>query len=162
MKMYNGKISDDDVKIFHQSEKVTATYTELNSALFDKSKANKCFLKFYTDEIQGNANIRIIDNKLIIYSSDNDLDSVYFHNKDNHKRFKVLHNITESILFLHFYDKDSLFNLANYNFNISQSGTNGIKKDIQTDIYGNITILLKSTSGSCTITNLETGEQLVI
>ena len=82
--MYYSNISNNEVRAFHERVKLTAGYTELKALdtdLFDETTPNKCVPLFYCDEITGNKNTRILDNKLILYTNDDDLDSVYFKGK---------------------------------------------------------------------------------
>ena len=166
--MYYSNINDNEVRAFHGKIKLTAGYPELNDLdtdLFDESNPNKCIPLFYSDKITGNENIRILDNKLILYTDDDDLDSVYFTGKLENITFDVLSEIiTLNGLFLelHFYDEVSLFSLAGFNFNIKQSGSNGVIVDVVSDDYGNVNIPLKSSSGNFTITCKETGQEVII
>ena len=166
--MYYSNISDNEVKQFHEKIKLTAGYSELNSLdsdLFDKTIPNKCIPLFYTDEVSGNENIRILDNKIILYTDDDDLDSVYFKGKIENITFNVLAKIehpSNYLLRLHFYDNVSLFSLAGFQFHIKQSVANGVNKDVVSDDYGNVIIPLETNQGTFTITCKETGQEVII
>lgn len=158
--MYYTNINNTEVQQFHKTTNVTTTYNEISSYtnLFD-SKDNRKAILFYTDKISGNSNLRILDDKLIIYFNNNDLASVYFSSDNENVEFDLLHEIVtvdnKYYLKLHFYDKDTLFNLAHYKFNITQS-SDGISGDYETDIYGNCIIPLTTTTGTFTVTSNNT------
>ena len=158
--MYYTNINNTEVQQFHKTTKVTTTYNEISSYtnLFN-SKDNRKAILFYTDKISGNSNLRILDDKLIIYFNNTDLGSVYFSSDNENVEFDLLHEITtvdnKYYLKLHFYDKDTLFNLAHYKFNITQSN-DGINGDYETDIYGNSIIPLTTTTGTFTVTSNNT------
>ena len=158
--MYYTNINNTEVQQFHKTTNVTTTYNEISSYtnLFN-SKDNRKAILFYTDKISGNSNLRILDDKLIIYFNNNDLASVYFSSDNENVEFDLLHEIVtvdnKYYLKLHFYDKDTLFNLAHYKFNITQSN-DGISGDYETDIYGNCIIPLTTTTGTFTVTSNNT------
>ena len=158
--MYYTNINNTEVQQFHKTTNVTTTYNEISSYtnLFD-SKDNRKAILFYTDKISGNNNLRILDDKLIIYFNNNDLASVYFSSDNENVEFDLLHEIVtvdnKYYLKLHFYDKDTLFNLAHYKFNITQSD-DGISGDYETDIYGNCILPLTTTTGTFTVTSNNT------
>ena len=158
--MYYTNINNTEVQQFHKTTNVTTTYNEISSYtnLFN-SKDNRKAILFYTDKISGNSNLRILDDKLIIYFNNNDLASVYFSSDNENVEFDLLHEIVtvdnKYYLKLHFYDKDTLFNLAHYKFNITQSN-DGINGDYETDIYGNCIIPLTTTTGTFTVTSNNT------
>ena len=171
--MYYSNINDNEVRAFHEKIKLTASYTELKALdtdLFDESNPNKCIPMFYYDEITGNENVRILDNKLILYTDDDDLDSVYFTGKLENLTFDVTSRRVGSpfnYLILHFYDTISLFSLAGFHFHIKQNSTQhtyGINLDVVSDDYGNINIPLKAYHGTDTFTIIckETGQEKVI
>lgn len=159
--MYYTNINNTEVQQFHKTTKVTATYNELANytKLFDSTKSNRKAILFYTDKINGNSNLRILDDKLIIYFSNDDLSSIYFSSEKENVEFDVLHEIStvnnKYYLKLHFYDKDTLFNLAHFKFNITQSN-DGISGDYETDIYGNCILPLTSNTGTFTVTSNNT------
>lgn len=156
--MYYGTIIDDEVKAFHKDVKLTASYTELNGlasgALFDKTKTNKLIPKFYSDHITGNDNVTIIEDLLVIYMSNGDLDSLYFSSEEEHIEFGLLHEIqtvnNKKYLKLHLYNSTSLFNLNNFSFNITNT-TIGLNENAVTDKYGNYIIEITGTSGTFTV-----------
>ena len=167
--MYYSNISDDEVKAFHNTIKITAGYTELKTLdtdLFDETTPNKCIPLFYSDKITGNENIRILDNKLILYTDDDDLDSVYFKGKLENLNFNIRGSIrtllSKSFLVLHFYDPVTLFSLAGFHFHIKQNSTNGVNVDVVSDNYGNIKIPLRNTTYDFNIVCKETGKEVVI
>ena len=166
--MYYSNISDNEVKQFHERIKLTAGYTELkgiDTDLFDETNPNKCIPMFYSDAITGNENIRIIDNKIILYTDNTDLGSVYFKGKLVNITFDVFGrkvDLNGQFLELHFYDEVTLFSLAGFNFHITQSGSNGVIVDVVSDDYGNVNIPLKSSGGTFTILCKETGQEVVI
>ena len=156
--MYYGSIVDEQVKIFHRDVKLNASYSELNGlasgALFDKTKANKLIPKFYSDKITGNDNVTILEDLLVIYMANGDLDSLYFSSEEENITFGLLHEIqtiiSRKFLKLHLYDSTSLFNLNNFAFNISNT-TIGLNEDATTDKYGNYIIEITGTSGTFTV-----------
>lgn len=165
--MYFGYINDDELLEFHNTVRLTASYSELNSlksgALFDKSEAMKLLPLFYSDEIIGySERLTIIDDLIVLYrdySNDaqvsvNDLDKLYFSSEDINREFDVLHETVlvngKFYLKLHFYDKVSLFSLSAFSFNITQSD-DGIKGDYSTDIFGNSIIPLTNSTGRFTV-----------
>ena len=164
--MYDTNITNPEVKIFHDLVNITAGYEELNNlasgALFDKTKNNKIIPKFYSEEITGNESLRIIENKLVIYTDTDDLDSLYFIGEKSNINFDVFHeSVTlnnKTFLTLHFYDETSLFSLAGFNFNVKQSGDNGVNVDVVSDDYGNVNIPLKTGTGTFTVTCTENGQ----
>ena len=169
--MYYSNINNPEVKAFHEKIKLTAGYTELKALdtdLFDESNPNKCIPLFYSDKITGNENIRILDNKLILYTNDDDLDSVYFTGKLENITFDVKSRIVQPsnyVLMLHFYDSVSLFSLAGFHFHIKQnsSWSNTINVDVVTDDYGNINIPLNRYHEPDTFTIIckETGQEVI-
>ena len=166
--MYFTNITENEVKQFHDTIKITASYHELNNlnagALFDKTHDMKLVPKFYFDKIKGDSDkLTILDDLLVLYVTYmedtvelTDLDKVYFSSEDQRKSFGVLHEVVtvngKYYLKLHFYDNITLFNLSNFNFNITQSN-NGIHQDYTTDIYGNCIIPLQSDEGIFTVTS---------
>ena len=133
----------------------------LNSKLFDKSIPNKCFPMFYTDTITGNDNVTILEDLVILYLQSDDLQSLYFKSSEENRVFHIAYKIVELnskyFLQLHFFDRDSLMNLSDYSFNLSQSD-GGITGDYETNNYGNTVIELNSVTGVFTVTSNSTNQ----
>ena len=148
--MYYTNIADDEVKIFHKKSKVNASYSELLSISPNFiSKKNKIIPMFYFDTIKGNGDIRILEDKCILYFDNEDLNSIYFKSAKENIIVDCSHEIVllndNVFLKLHFYDKDSLFGLSDLKFYFEQIGEfNG---DYVTDMYGNAIIKLNSRYG---------------
>ena len=158
--MYYGSIADEQVKVFHRTVKLTASYGELNGlasgALFDKTKTNKLIPKFYSDKITANDNVTILDDLLVIYMANGDLDSLYFHSVNENFEFDVLYEFfrvssTVNMVSIHFYDRESLFALNGFSFNITNTSI-GLNEDATTDKYGNVLLKIKNTTGTFTVT----------
>ena len=154
--MYYSDINNEELQQFHNTVKITADYEELENYnnIFDTSQENKLIPLFYADKITGNSNLRILENKLVIYMDNDDLDSVYFSSEDQSKDFNILHEFetvnNKDYLKLHFFNKLSLFGLVNYSFNLSYDN---VSEDYTTDEYGNAIIPVDTTSGTFTITS---------
>lgn len=156
--MYYTNIANEELKAYHNTEKVTANYTELNDlengALFDKSKQNTLIPKFYSDEITGSDNVKIMDNKAVLYINDSALSDVYFSSVENDVKFGVYYefasNNYNSFLMLHFYNNDSLFNLNDFEFTIENNSID-LNEKMVTDKYGNCFIQISENTGVFTI-----------
>lgn len=163
--MYFSNIADSELKQFHRTVRLTASYSELNNLdedLFDKTQPNKLIPLFYTDTINGDSDyLTVLDNLVVLYvnytDNDeliNDLDKIYFDSVDESREFDLLHEIVtvngKSYLKLHFFDNVSLFNLSNFTFHISQTN-DGINQNNKTDMYGNCIIPLKHETGIFTV-----------
>lgn len=156
--MYYNNINNTEVQQFHNTVKLTAGYNELEdyTNLFDTSKDNRLIPLFHRDTVSGNENLRIINNDVVIYMDDEDLESVYFSSENVKPSWGLLHEIItvndKPYLKLHFYDKTSLFNLNNFTFHITQTD-DGINEDYTTNLYGECIIKLTTDTGSFTVTS---------
>ena len=162
--MYYSDITNEELQKFHRKTKLTASYSELNelnSKLFNKDTPNKCFPMFYTDKITGNDNVTILEDLVILYLQSEDLTSLYFQSNEENRIFHVAYKVVELnskyFLQLHFFDRDSLMNLSNYSFKITQSDE-GITGNYETNEYGNIVIELLTSTGTFTITSNTTNQ----
>lgn len=147
--MFYSNISDDEVKRFHDKVHVNINFPKVQ--LF-KYESNKCYPLFYADKITGNSNLRIIDNKLILYTDDSDLDSIEFISETNEDDgfniiYKTVTIADKVFLKLHFYNPLTHKALMYFEFKIVE-----LNKTYSTDKYGNQLIELND-DGEYTITD---------
>lgn len=156
--MFYSNISDDEVKRFHDKVHVNKNYPEVQP--FTEYGDNKRVPLFYADKITGNSNLRIIDNKLILYTDGSDLESIEFISETNEDDgfniiYKTVTIADKVFLKLHFYNPLNYHSLRSYPFKINE-----LNKAFNTDKYGNQLIELTS-GGEYTITD-NMGNSIII
>lgn len=166
--MYFDNITNNELKQFHKSIKLTASYQELLLILFDKTQANKLIPLFYYDNVTANDKITILDDLLFLYVNNEDLKSIYFSSSNNANNDFDVYAETSTILNrrflkLHFFDKVSKFNLNTYNFDIKDSN-DILLGNYDTDKYGNCIIEINEDETTFTIisTTTKTSKEITV
>lgn len=149
IKVYYTDITDDELLLFHKLVKVNASYDEIkDNDVFMNDEPHKLIPLFNYDNISDDDNVNVLDEQCIVYMNDDDI-KVYFESSEE-IQFDIIPQYKDGFLRLHFYDKESLFNLNNFAFNISNT-TIDFNADYTTDKYGNVIIPLDDATGTFTV-----------
>ena len=149
--MYYKDITDDELLLFHKLVKVNASYDEIkDNAVFKDDEEHKLIPLFNYDEISDDDDVNVLDDQCIIYMNEDDI-KVYFESSEE-IQFDIIPQYKDNFLRLHFYDKESLFNLNNFSFNISNESID-FNADYTTDKYGNVIIQLDDADGTFIVTS---------
>ncbi|WP_458454418.1 hypothetical protein [Methanobrevibacter sp.] len=148
--MYFKNISDEDLILLHNTIKINKGYNELKTEdVFITAEPHKLIPLFYLDRITGSDKVRVLDDKVVLYTDINDLDDVYFES-DIVSDVGLVWDFVDGYLKLHFFDIESLFNLNRLSFNISNT-SNGFNENNVTDNYGNAVININNQTGTYTV-----------
>ena len=165
--MYYTNIADNEVKEFHQKAKVNASYNETSNYV-DRSQTNKAIPLFYSDKITGNENIRVIDNRIILYINWSDLDSVHFQSETKNSIGVFVDTLTvgtKDFIHLHFYNSNNNLNVILMDFRAVIKDSNDeviLTINDKVDDYGNYVIEYPTGATSITVTaNNQTFGELI-